>query len=52
LKHLIRIAPSGLKITFFHLGFQNEFPGKIRKMEWQRENMAISGITKSFEPIN
>jgi hypothetical protein len=34
------------------LGLQNKFPGKKNKnMEWQRENMATSGIIKSFDPI-
>jgi hypothetical protein len=44
---LIRV----LKNSFFHMGFQKKFPGKNKNKEWQRENMATSGIMKSFDPI-
>jgi hypothetical protein len=33
------------------LELQNEFPGKNKNVERQRENMATSGIMKSFDPI-
>jgi hypothetical protein len=36
--------------VFFHLGLQHKFPGE-KNMRWQRKNMAISGIMKSFDPM-
>jgi hypothetical protein len=36
----------------FNLALLNKFPGKkLKNMEWQRENIAISGIMRSFELI-
>jgi hypothetical protein len=49
-KSLIRFAHSGLKSSFFIWGFKINFQEK-KIMEWQRENMATSGIMKSFDPI-
>jgi hypothetical protein len=43
---LIRI----LKVVF-SFGGSNKFSGKNKNMEWQGENMATSGIMKSFDPI-
>jgi hypothetical protein len=44
---LIRV----LKVFFFYSEIQNKFPGKNKNMEWPRENLATSGIMKSFDPI-
>jgi hypothetical protein len=37
-------------IQFAHLGLKLQ--NKFQKMKWQRENMATSGIIKSFGQIN
>jgi hypothetical protein len=38
-----------LKVVFFIWDFKINFQEK--NMEWQRENMAPSGIMKSFDPL-
>jgi hypothetical protein len=50
-KSLIYFAHSGLKSNFLIWGFKINFQEKNKNMEWQMENMATSGILKSFDPI-
>jgi hypothetical protein len=51
-KPICKVPPLGLKSSFFlggGGGFKINF--KEKNMEWQRENMATSGIMKSLDPI-
>jgi hypothetical protein len=39
------------KVDFFISGSKINFQEKIKNMEWQRENMTISSIVKTFDPM-